>query len=109
MNKQISLCYQGMQDIQNIQRLNDANKLIFQQGINLFEWQNKDGKSSMRQLTNFILGEKKDEKIDSNYLFKQQEELFEFFKDKDKNKAWKKNSGRISVVSSTALKLFRAF
>ena len=93
MNNQISLCYQGMQDIQNIQRLNDENKLVFQQGINLFEWQNKDGKSSMRQLTNFILGEKKDEKIDSNFLFKQQEELFEFFKDKDKNKAWKKTQG----------------
>jgi hypothetical protein len=72
-----------MESIQNIQRLNDANKLVFQQGINLFEWQNKDGKSSLRQLTNFILGEKKDEKIDSNFLFKQQEELFEFFKDKD--------------------------
>ena len=97
MNKQISLCYQGMQDIQNIQRLNDANKLIFQQGINLFEWQNKDGKSSMRQLTNFILGEKKDEKIDSNYLFKQQEELFEFFKDKDKNKAWRKTQGEFQL------------
>ena len=59
INKQIYLCYQGMQDIQNIQLLNDENKLVFQQGINLFEWQNKDGKSSMRQLTNFILGEKK--------------------------------------------------
>ena len=55
MNKQISLCYQGMQDIQNIQRLNNANKIVFQQGVNLFEWQNKEGKSSMRQLTNFIL------------------------------------------------------
>ena len=97
MNNQISLCYQGMQDIQNIQRLNDANKLVFQQGINLFEWQNKDGKSSMRQLTNFILGEKKDEKIDSNFLFKQQEELFEFFKDKDKNKAWKKTQGEFEL------------
>lgn len=96
-NKQISLCYQGMQDIQNIQRLNDENKLVFQQGINLFEWQNKDGKSSMRQLTNFILGEKKDEKIDSNFLFKQQEELFEFFKDKDKNKAWKKTQGEFQL------------
>ena len=97
MNKQIYLCYQGMQDIQNIQRLNDENKLVFQQGINLFEWQNKDGKSSMRQLTNFILGEKKDEKIDSNFLFKQQEELFEFFKDKDKNKAWKKSQGEFQL------------
>ena len=97
MNNQISLCYQGMQDIQNIQRLNDANKLVFQQGINLFEWQNKDGKSSMRQLTNFILGEKKDEKIDSNFLLKQQEELFEFFKDKDKNKAWKKTQGEFQL------------
>ena len=97
MNKQIYLCYQGMQDIQNIQRLNDENKLVFQQGINLFEWQNKDGKSSMRQLTNFILGEKKDEKIDSNFLFKQQEELFEFFKDKDKNKAWKKTQGEFQL------------
>ena len=97
MNKQISLCYQGMQDIQNIQRLNDANKLVFQQGINLFEWQNKDGKSSMRQLTNFILEDIKAEKIDSNYLFMQQEELFEFFKDKDKNKAWKKTQGEFQL------------
>ena len=97
MNKQISLCYQGVQDIQNIQRLNDANKLVFQQGTNLFEWQNKDGKSSMRQLTNFILEEKKDEKIDSNYLFMQQEELFEFFKDKDKNKKWRKTQGEFQL------------
>ena len=97
INMRISLCYQGMESIQNIQRLNDANKLVFQQGINLFEWQNKDGKSSMRQLTNFILGEKKDEKIDSNFLFKQQEELFEFFKDKDKNKAWKKTQGEFQL------------
>lgn len=97
INKRISLCNQGMESIQNIQRLNDANKLFFQQGINLFEWQNKDGKSSMRQLTNFILGEKKDEKIDSNYLFKQQEELFEFFKDKDNNKAWKKTQGEFQL------------
>lgn len=96
INKRISLCYQGMESIQNIQRLNDANKLVFQQGINLFEWQNKDGKSSMRQLTNFILGEKKDEKTDSNYLFNQQEELFEFFKDKDKNKAWRKTQENFS-------------
>ena len=103
MNKQISLCYQGMQDIQNIQRLNDENKLVFEQGINLFEWQNKDGKSSMRQLTNFILGEKKDEKIDSNYLFKQQEELFEFFKDKDKNKAWKKTQGEFQLFPQPKL------
>jgi len=51
----------------------------------------------MRQLTNFILGEKKDEKIDSNFLFKQQEELFEFFKDKDKNKAWKKTQGEFQL------------
>jgi dipeptidyl aminopeptidase/acylaminoacyl peptidase len=97
INKRISLCNQGMESIQNIQRLNDENKLVFEQGINLFEWQNKDGKSSMRQLTNFILGEKKDEKIDSNYLFKQQEELFEFFKDKDKNKAWKKTLGEFQL------------
>ena len=97
MNKQISLCYQGMQDIQNIQRLNNANKIVFQQGINLFEWQNKEGKSSMRQLTNFILGEIKEEKIDSNYLFIQQEELFEFFKDKDKNKKWRKTQGEFQL------------
>lgn len=97
INKRISLCYQGMESIKNIQRLNDENKLVFQQGINLFEWQNKDGKSSMRQLTNFILGEKKDEKIDSNYLFKQQEELFEFFKDKDKNKKWRKTQGEFRL------------
>jgi dipeptidyl aminopeptidase/acylaminoacyl peptidase len=97
INKRISLCYQGMESIQNIQRLNNENKLVFQQGINLFEWQNKDGKSSLRQLTNFILGEKKDEKIDSNFLFKQQEELFEFFKDKDKNKAWKKTLGEFQL------------
>ena len=103
INKQISLCYQGMQDIQNIQRLNDENKLIFQQGINLFEWQNKDGKSSMRQLTNFILGEKKDEKIDSNFLFKQQEELFEFFKDKDKNKKWRKTQGEFELFTRPRL------
>jgi dipeptidyl aminopeptidase/acylaminoacyl peptidase len=97
INKRISLYYQGMESIQNIQRLNDANKLVFQQGINLFEWQNKDGKSSMRQLTNFILEETKAEKIDSNYLFMQQEELFEFFKDKDKNNKWKKTQGEFQL------------
>ena len=47
--------------------------------------------------------EKKDEKIDSNFLFKQQEELFEFFKDKDNNKAWKKTQGEFQLFPRPCL------
>ena len=84
----ISICYDSYEGISNVQRINNSSTVFFQQGLNLFSWQNKDGKSSLRQITNFYAGEKKNELQDSNHLVKQQDDLFLFFKDKKKNKEW---------------------
>jgi dipeptidyl aminopeptidase/acylaminoacyl peptidase len=88
LNNEISLCYQGSDQISNVQRVNNSNTIFFQQGMNLFSWQNKDGKSNMKQITNFNSGEEKNDKIDSSHLINQQDDLFLFFQDKKKNKEW---------------------
>jgi dipeptidyl aminopeptidase/acylaminoacyl peptidase len=93
INGDILLCHQGPSTIENIQRLNDPNRIVFQQGLNLMGWENKDGKSIMRQLTNLFIGDLPASKTDTSYLVKQQEELFYFFKDKNKSKIWEKKQG----------------
>ena len=103
INGEISLCYQGFESISNIQRLIDPNRIVFQQGLNLFEWENKDGKSTFKPRTNFVLGEAKIKSKDSSFLFKQQEELFLFYKDKNKKKEWDKLQGDYQLFSKPTI------
>jgi dipeptidyl aminopeptidase/acylaminoacyl peptidase len=93
INGDISLCYQSFESLSSIQRVVDPNVIILQQGINLLEWKNKEGKSTLRPLTNFQLGDQKMTSVDSSYLVTQQDELFVYFKDKVKLKEWRKKQG----------------
>jgi dipeptidyl aminopeptidase/acylaminoacyl peptidase len=93
INGDISSCYQGVESVSNVQRLVDPNRIVFQQALNLVEWENKEGKSTFRTRTNFVLGEAKTKTKDSSFLDKQQEELFVFYKDKNKKKEWDKLQG----------------
>jgi dipeptidyl aminopeptidase/acylaminoacyl peptidase len=93
INGDISLCYQSFENLSSIQRVVDPNVIILQQDINLLEWKNKEGKSTLRPLTNFQLGDQKMTTVDSSYLVTQQDELFDYFKDKVKLKEWRKKQG----------------
>ena len=100
INGDVSLCYQGFESISTVQRLVDPNRIVFQQGLNLFEWEIKEGKSTFRLRTNFVLGEAKTKNKDSSFLDKQQEDLFVFFKDKNKKKEWDKLQGDFHLFPS---------
>ncbi len=76
--------FQYSEQLFNIQRLNDPNKIAFQMGHNLFIWSGK----SLIQITNFKNEEAQIEKADSTYLMKQQTELFQYIKDKNKKNEW---------------------
>lgn len=97
INGDLLPCYQSNNGISNIQRLNDPNKIIFQQELNLMEWENKEGKSTLKQRTNFFMGLEKTTTKDTSFLSKQQAELFEYFKDQKKRKNWVKLQGNVAL------------
>jgi dipeptidyl aminopeptidase/acylaminoacyl peptidase len=76
--------FQHSDQLFNVQRLNDPTKIAFQMGQNLFIWSGK----SLLQITNFKSGEAQEEKTDSTFLMKQQTELFQYIKDKNKKNEW---------------------
>jgi hypothetical protein len=78
--------FQHSDQLFNVQRLNDPTKVAFQMGQNLFIWSGK----SLIQITNFKSGEVQEEKTDSTFLMKQQTELFQYIKDKNKKNDWYK-------------------
>lgn len=92
------LIYQTDESIYNIQRIStyssprigQIQKVVFQKGLNLYCYSEKNGFSSIVQLTNFKSGFEKKEKKDSTFLMKQQTELFQFIKDKNKRNDWSK-------------------
>lgn len=93
------LIYQTDESIYNIQRIStnssprigQIQKVVFQKGLNLYCYSEKDGFSSIVQLTNFQNGNTKDSKKDSTFLLKQQTELFQFVRDKNKRTEWNKS------------------
>jgi dipeptidyl aminopeptidase/acylaminoacyl peptidase len=84
-----NLIYQSSSPIYNIQRVNDANLVFFQQANNLFCYD--AAKSSIRQISNFISGDEKKKSSESNFLTQQQTELFQYIRDKEARKEWYKS------------------
>jgi dipeptidyl aminopeptidase/acylaminoacyl peptidase len=93
-----SLVYKTNEAIFNLQRIT-GNKsprvgqlqdVVFQKGINLYRYSENNGFSSIVQITNFHSGKAKDAKKDSTFLTKQQNELFQFVRDKNKRSEWNK-------------------
>ena len=93
------LIYQTDESIYNIQRIStyssprigQIQKVVFQKGLNLYCYSEKNGFSSIVQLTSFQNGNAKDSKKDSTFLLKQQTELFQFVRDKNKRTEWNKS------------------
>ena len=87
----LQLLLQMANPIYNVQRLNDANAVVFEQNGQLYLWKN-GANFSLRQLTNFQKGSPKIESKDSNFLNRQQTELFQYVRDKNKRSTWYENA-----------------
>ncbi len=75
----------------NVKRSKSPTIVLFQQGDQAFSLNIQSG--SIRQLTNFKSGDKKQTRKDSSFLEKQQIELFEFIQDKnDRSDYYKKRA-----------------
>jgi hypothetical protein len=84
------LIFQSSESIFNVQRLNDASKIVFQMGGNLF-LVSSGNQSTIRQITNFKTGEKKNQNSDSTFLMKQQSELFTYVRNRNNKTNWNKS------------------
>jgi hypothetical protein len=82
----LKVVYHSTQSVRNIQRLNDPRLVAFQQGNNLFLYDEFIG--SIQQLTNFLPGDEKQQK-DSTFLMKEELKLFDYHKDQQERKIWR--------------------
>jgi dipeptidyl aminopeptidase/acylaminoacyl peptidase len=71
-------------------RIGKHPDVVFQKGLNLYRYSEQNGISSILQLTNFQAGQAKDSKKDSTFLLKQQSELFQFIRDRNRRSEWNK-------------------
>lgn len=89
--KKPKLIYQTGQNIHSIQRVNTASLVYFQQGINLFQYDQTSG--SVKQVTNFKNGNAPENSVDSTFLMKEENALFQYIQDQNKAGEWyEKNS-----------------
>ncbi len=98
--KKSKLIYQTGQSVHSIQRVNTASLVYFQQGINLFQYDQTSG--SVKQVTNFKNGNAPENPGDSTFLMKEENALFQYIQDQNKAGEWyEKNSvTRYSFPSS---------
>ena len=90
----IKVVYQSNSTIHSIQRLNDPRLIVFQQGNNLFLYD--EFNSSIKQLTNFLPGEANPKK-DSTLLMKEEHNLFQYHKDQKNRKNWRENERELRI------------
>jgi dipeptidyl aminopeptidase/acylaminoacyl peptidase len=89
--KKPKLIYQTGQNVHSIQRVNTASLVYFQQGINLFQYDQTSG--SVKQVTNFKNGNAPENPGDSTFLMKEENRLFQYIQDQNKAAEWyEKNS-----------------
>lgn len=98
--KKPKLIYQTGQNVHSIQRVNTASLVYFQQGINMFQYNQTSG--SVKQVTNFKNGNAPEYPGDSTFLMKEENALFQYIQDQNKAGEWyEKNSvTRYSFPSS---------
>ncbi len=98
--KKSKLIYQTGQSVHSIQRVNTASLVYFQQGINMFQYDQTSG--SVKQVTNFKNGNAPENPGDSTFLMKEENALFQYIQDQNKAGEWyEKNSvTRYSFPSS---------
>jgi dipeptidyl aminopeptidase/acylaminoacyl peptidase len=84
--KKSKLIYQTGQSVHSIQRVNAASLVYFQQGINLFQYDQTTG--SVKQVTNFKNGNAPENPGDSTFLMKEENALFQYIQDQNKAGEW---------------------
>ncbi len=77
---------QSLSPIRNVQRLSDPRLIAFQQGNNLFIYD--EFNSNIRQITNFVSGDEKTAS-DSTFLMREELSLFQYHRDQNERKSWK--------------------
>ncbi len=93
ITKKNKIIYQTRDPISNIQRVNNSENVYFQQNNNLYLYDNFN--KNIKQITNFILDKIPIQKAtDSTFLIQQQDELFQFIKDKKTRNEWSENQNR---------------
>lgn len=92
-----TIIYSGNAPVEEIFRVNNPSLIYFTIQLNLFCYNETAG--SIIQITNFSQGSPETESTDSSFLFKQQQELFDYIKQQDAQKKW---YGRFDRKSSPA-------
>jgi dipeptidyl aminopeptidase/acylaminoacyl peptidase len=83
----------------NVQRLNEPTLIVFQQGNNLYQYNEKIG--SIVQLTNIKLEDEKPDSKLENSLEIQQTELFQYIRDEKAEEEWRKQQGKSKKSNSS--------
>lgn len=85
-SKNAKVIYQTAQGVHSIQRVSSANLVYFQQGLNLFQYDQTSG--SIKQITYFTNGNAPISNTDSTFLMKEENRLFEYIQDQNARNAW---------------------
>ena len=80
--------------VYNVQRAKSPTIVLFQQGDQAYSFDIQSG--SVKQLTNFKAGNKKQQNKDSSFLEKQQVALFEFIQDKNERTEYYKKQAKMT-------------
>jgi dipeptidyl aminopeptidase/acylaminoacyl peptidase len=90
--KTVKIIYQSEEFISGIQRLADPNLISFRKGNNLFLYNANEG--SIKQITNIESGKEKPKSVDTSFLNKQQDELFQYVRDQKNRKNWREKKNQ---------------
>jgi dipeptidyl aminopeptidase/acylaminoacyl peptidase len=85
---ELKVIIQSLTPVRNVQRLNDPRLIAFQQGNNLFLYD--EFNSSIKQITNFVSGDEKMNQ-DSTFLMKEELSLFQYHRDQNSRKDWRES------------------
>lgn len=88
--KKFQVVYGTSERVYNIQRLTNPDLVAFQKGNNLFIYNASTG--SINQITDFRLEDEKPAREPAGSLIEQQKELFQFIREENEEKAWRKEN-----------------
>ena len=103
---EVKVIIQSLTPVRNVQRLSDPRLIAFQQGSNLFIYD--EFNSNIRQITNFVPGDEKTS-ADSSFLMKEELSLFQYHRDQNERKSWKEREKSKRFVQPKAIFIGKAF
>lgn len=94
-SKSKTIVYSGIEPIGEVFQTSNPQLVYFTLQSNLFCYNETNG--SIIQVSNFIQGNQPADKTDSNFLYKQQRELFSYIKYQDEKKKWNEKQPKRST------------